>query len=122
MSKIKPSLSGQRLFKLLSNHYTDISHYHNWTKINAGAFGVIMNAKTQLIEPKEVAIKQMNFPKSIYERCALNDIFAEITSLEMFRLEDRVTRMYNYGVIDNTYVIVMKKYTCSLRDWRLGNV
>jgi serine/threonine protein kinase len=30
--------------------------------------------------------------------------------------------MYNYGVIDNMYVIVMKKYTCSVRDWRLGNV
>ena len=29
--------------------------------------------------------------------------------------------MYNYGVIDNTYFIIMKKYTCSLRDWRLGN-
>lgn len=45
----------------------------------------------------------------------------------MFRLEDRdtkmdtVTRMYNYGVVDNTYVIIMKKYHCSLRDWRLGN-
>lgn len=51
----------------------------------------------------------------------MNDIFTEITSLEMFRLEDRVTRMYNYGVHDNTYVIIMKKYACSLRDWRLGN-
>ena len=29
--------------------------------------------------------------------------------------------MYNYGVIDNSYVIVMKKYACSVRDWRLGN-
>lgn len=45
-----------------------------------------MSAKTHFSEPKEVAIKQMNFPKSIYERCVLNDIFAEITSLEMFRL------------------------------------
>ena len=30
--------------------------------------------------------------------------------------------MYNYGVIDNTYVIVMKKYECSLRDWCLERV
>ena len=81
VGKIKPALAGQRLFKLLSNHYTDISHYYDWNKLNSGAFGVIMSAKTHFSEPKEVAIKQMNFPKSIYERCVLNDIFAEITSL-----------------------------------------
>ena len=28
--------------------------------------------------------------------------------------------MYNYGVIGNAYVIVMKRYDCSLRDWILG--
>ena len=27
--------------------------------------------------------------------------------------------MYNYGVVNKTYVIVMKKYDCSLRDWVL---
>lgn len=27
--------------------------------------------------------------------------------------------MYNYGVVSNAYVIVMKKYDCSLRDWIL---
>jgi serine/threonine protein kinase len=61
----------------------------------------------------------MNFPKSIYERCVLHDIFTEITCLENFRLDDRITKMYNYGVVDNTYVIVMKKYNCSLREWVL---
>jgi serine/threonine protein kinase len=25
--------------------------------------------------------------------------------------------MYNYGVISHAYVIVMKKYDCSLKDW-----
>ena len=25
--------------------------------------------------------------------------------------------MYNYGVVGHAYVIVMKKYDCSLRDW-----
>lgn len=25
--------------------------------------------------------------------------------------------MYNYGVVGNNYVIVMKRYDCSLRDW-----
>lgn len=61
----------------------------------------------------------MNFPKSIYERCVLHDIFTEISCLENFRLDDRVTTMYNYGVVSNAYVIVMKRYDCSLRDWIL---
>lgn len=29
--------------------------------------------------------------------------------------------MYNYGVVSNGYIIVMKKYSCSLRDWVLKN-
>lgn len=29
--------------------------------------------------------------------------------------------MYNYGVVENSYIIVMKRYDCSLRDWILVN-
>lgn len=29
--------------------------------------------------------------------------------------------MYNYGVVSHAYVIVMKKYDCSLRDWIITN-
>jgi hypothetical protein len=49
VSKIKPSLCGQRLFKLLSNQFTNLNQYYEWTKINAGAFGVILSAKTNLV-------------------------------------------------------------------------
>jgi hypothetical protein len=63
----------------------------------------------------------MSFPKSIYERCVLHDIFTEISCLENFRLDERITTMYNYGVVSNAYMIVMKKYDCSLRDWILQN-
>lgn len=119
MAKIKPYLSGQRLLKLLTNSFTDVSNYKNWKKINSGAYGVIYSCETNISEPNEVAIKEMNFPKSIYERCVLHDIFTEITCLENFRLDDRITKMYNYGVVDNTYLIVMKKYSCSLREWVL---
>ena len=52
VSRIKPYLSGQRLYKLLSNHYTDLSSYHSESKINAGAYGVVMSAKTDFDEPK----------------------------------------------------------------------
>lgn len=29
--------------------------------------------------------------------------------------------MYNYGVVSHAYVIVMKKYDCSLKDWLNAN-
>ena len=117
---IRPYLSGHRLLKLLVTGLTDLSLLGNgseWSKISAGAFGVVMAAGVPAMG-SEVAVKQMNFPKSIYERCVLHDIFTEITCLEKFRLEGRVTRIYNFGIVDNTYVIIMRRYRCSLKDWR----
>jgi serine/threonine protein kinase len=61
----------------------------------------------------------MAVPRDIYSRCVLHDIFTEITCLENFRLEPYVTDLYDYGVTATDYVIVMKKYPFSLRDWRL---
>jgi hypothetical protein len=61
----------------------------------------------------------MDLPNSIYDRCVLHDIFTEITCLEEFRLEPCVTDLYDYGVHGTSYYIVMKKYDCSLRAWRL---
>jgi hypothetical protein len=66
VGKIKPYLCGQRLLKLLSTSFTDLNHYRNWQKINSGAYGVIYSCATNLEEPREVAIKEMNFPKSVY--------------------------------------------------------
>lgn len=49
----------------------------------------------------------------------LHDIFTEITCLEEFRLEPCVTDLFDYGVDQTSYYIVMKKYSGSLREWRL---
>ena len=49
----------------------------DWKKISKGAYGTVYSCTTDLYEPKEVAIKQMIFPKTIYERCVLHDIFTE---------------------------------------------
>ena len=60
----------------------------------------------------------MGLPNSIYDRCVLHDIFTEITCLEEFRLEPCVTDLYDYGVDESDYYIVMKKYSGSLLNWR----
>jgi hypothetical protein len=65
-----------------------------------------------------VALKETKFPNSIHDRCALRDIFTEITCLEYFRLDPTVTDIYDYGVTDSSYFIVMKRYPSSLKDWR----
>lgn len=118
VSRIKPYPAGQRLLKLLASPFTNMSLYSEWEKMSEGGYGTIFSCRTNLANPNEVAIKQMNLPESIYERCVLNDIFTEISCLENFRLDPKVTDIYDYGVTDNSYVIVMKRYRFSLRHWR----
>ena len=60
----------------------------------------------------------MELPNDVYDRCVLHDIFTEITCLEEFRLEKCVTDLYDYGVDNTSYYIVMKKYALSLGEWR----
>ncbi len=118
VARIRPPLSGQRLLKLLCKAFFDASMYSSWSKIATGAFGTVFECATNLADPSVVAIKQMTFPNSIYDRCVLHDIFSEIASLQEFRGESCATTLHDYGVDDNNYYIVMKKYTCSLREWR----
>ncbi len=119
VASIRPPLSGQRLLKLLCRAFFDIGMYSSWSKIATGAFGTVFECSTNLADPPVVAVKQLSFPKSIYDRCVLYDIFSEIASLQEFRAEQCATTLHDYGVDDNNYYIVMKKYACSLRDWRL---
>ena len=121
MSEISPPLAGQRLLKLMIPQLFDLSLYNNgkdWRKLAVGAYGTVYECKTNLVQPRSVAIKQMDLPADIYDRCVLHDIFTEITCLEEFRLEQCVTDLYDYGVDKQSYYIVMKKYACSLGEWR----
>ena len=113
---ITPPLAGLRLLKLLSGALFESSTYMGWKKIATGAYGTVYECETGLAEPEKVAIKKMAVPKSIYDRCVLHDIFTEIASLEEFRLEKCVTDLYDYGLDENDYYIVMKRYTLSLKE------
>ena len=113
-----PPLAGLRLLKLLCTSLFDIGQYNSgkeWKKIAEGAYAKVYESKTNLAEPTVVAIKQLLLPTSIYDRCVLHDIFTEITCLEELRLEPSVSDLYDYGVDSNSYYIVMKRYSCSLR-------
>ena len=69
-------------------------------------------------EPQTVAVKKMSLPQSIFDRCVLHDIFTEITCLEEFRSVKCVTDLYDYGVDESSYYIIMKRYSGSLKEWR----
>lgn len=105
MSEISPYPAGQRLLKLLVIIFSNMEIYSDAKKIATGAYGTVYQCSTNLAYPQTVALKQLSFPKSIYDRCVLHDIFTEITCLEYFRLESYVTDMYDYGVTDTDYVI-----------------
>jgi len=119
VSKLKPPLAGQRLLKLLCKRFFDITVYGGWKKIATGAFGTVFECTTNLSDPTVVAIKQLGFPSSIYNRCVLYDIFNEIASLQELRAEQCTTTLHDYGVDDGSYYLIMKRYACSLREWRL---
>ena len=118
MTEVHPFPAGQRLLKLLCISLSDMSIYTDKKKIGGGAYGTIFECNTNLADPRMVAIKETEFPRSIHNRCALHDIFTEITCLEQFRFDPCVTDLFDYGVTDSAYMIVMKKYPYSLTDWR----
>lgn len=117
---IVPPLAGQRLLKLLCGAFFDSTRYKGWAKIASGTYGTVYECKTGLASPETVAIKKMEVPKSIYDRCVLHDIFSEIACLEEFRLDDCVTDLYDYGMDEHAFYIVMKRYKTSLKEWRLN--
>ena len=77
----------------------------------------IRTCATKLEEPKEVVIKEITLSNDLY-KCRLTNIFSEITCLDNFRLEPKVTDLFDFGVTESSYVIIMKKYKASLRNWR----
>ena len=77
----------RRLIRLLCPKLFDISLYpkKTWKKLAEGAYGKVYQCETKIKEPKFVAIKQMDLPNDVSERCVLHDIFNEITCLEELR-------------------------------------
>jgi serine/threonine protein kinase len=63
----------------------------------------------------------MNFPKSIEKRCVIYDVFNEVhaCTLDTLKSQPAIVDIYDYGVDSNGYHIVMKRYSYSLKEWRL---
>lgn len=66
-------------------------------RIAIGAYGTVYRCVVEN-EKLEVAVKLMELPKSMYDRCVLHDIFTEILIMDTFRRDQRICRLYDYGV------------------------
>lgn len=122
LSDIKPYPAGQRLLKLLCKELNDLSIYSNLEKIGVGQYGMIYSCNTGMSYPEKAAIKKIPFNDDIFGRSVLYDIFSEISCLEYFRLQKSVVTLYDFGIVDSDYFIIMKKYPMSARKWRLMQV
>ncbi|KAL6064721.1 NEK protein kinase [Balamuthia mandrillaris] len=105
-----------RLLKLLCKQLYDTSIFKNMQRIGLGTYGSVYRAYLES-EKMEVAVKLMQVPKSIHDRCVLHDIFTEILVMDMYKKDERVVHLFDYGVDDEHYWIVMRLYKDSLKGW-----
>lgn len=57
-------------------------------------------------------------PRGPYEPCTFFDVYSEVQILECFQGDSRICQIIDYGVDRDTFVLVLKRYKCSLRAWR----
>lgn len=121
-SEVKKLGRGAMIFlKLICKKLFQSSLYQNKIKrIGVGAYGTVYKCKLPFEHAgiSTVAAKMMEVPKSIHSRCVLHDIFSEILIMDQFKGDPRICRMYDFGVDDEFYYIIMKEYKCSLKNWR----
>lgn len=118
-------LGAFRLLKLLCETAMHRWLYTNWTRIAGGMFGTVYRCAVQVGEPNLVAVKQIPKQTSIQDRCVFTDVFSEIICLDVIRFEEHVCQLFDYGVDETGYWIVMKYYPTTLKKWRealLGSV
>lgn len=114
-TKKRGSASAFRMLKLLSTRLFQPSLYKDLVQIGDGSYGVVYSCK---LLGEAVAVKQMPLSKSFGDRCVLHDIFAEILVLDKWKNDHRICTLLDYGLDEESYWVVMKKYRTSLGDWR----
>jgi protein-tyrosine phosphatase len=108
-----------RLLKLLCTRLFRKDLYNDLHRLAIGAYGTVYRCRLKPdCQTMSVAIKLMEVPKSIHDRCVIHDIFDEILILDRFKDDSRISHAYDFGTDDEYYWITMRKYKCSLKYWR----
>eukprot|EP00928_Gymnodinium_smaydae_P037382 TRINITY_DN2595_c0_g1_i1.p1 TRINITY_DN2595_c0_g1~~TRINITY_DN2595_c0_g1_i1.p1 ORF type:complete len:3301 (-),score=452.63 TRINITY_DN2595_c0_g1_i1:143-9151(-) len=111
-------LGGLRLLKLLCRTMMHRWMYTGWNRVAGGQFGTVYTCSVPLGERLTVAVKQIPKQMNIQDRCVFFDVFSEVSCLDAARFENSVCQLYDYGVDENSYWIVMKFYATTLKKWR----
>jgi len=112
-----PSLgkSSALILKLFLKRLFQPSLLTQFSPLGTGAYGKIYACK---LLGEDVAVKQMNVPPSIHDRCVPHDIFTEILILDKWKNDERICKLIDFGTDNNSFWIVMKRYKTSLKSWR----
>ncbi|KAG2493918.1 hypothetical protein HYH03_007854 [Edaphochlamys debaryana] len=70
------------------------------------------------VQSVQVVIKTIQLPSSAFDGCVLPDVYGEVAIMERFRGCEGICQLLDYGMHDDAYWIVMRRYRCSLAEWR----
>jgi len=82
-----------RLLRLLCKRLFDPEDYVLGDRIGGGSFGQVFKA-TSAYTRQPLAIKLTKVPQRVWDRCVLVDLFTEISAMEMFANDPRVSKLY----------------------------
>lgn len=118
---------GLCLLRLICADMFDTSRYTDRTRLASGANATVYRCNlvskpahgSPTLEPQVVALKVIDRSSSANHFCPLPDVFSEIRVLMRLRGCEGACQLIDYGVGSDSYYIVLKCYTTSLRKWRL---
>eukprot|EP01138_Halocafeteria_seosinensis_P003402 gb/GECG01003478.1/.p1 GENE.gb/GECG01003478.1/~~gb/GECG01003478.1/.p1 ORF type:complete len:2610 (+),score=283.35 gb/GECG01003478.1/:1-7830(+) len=117
-----------RLLRLLSGSLFNPEKYEVKEYISSGAYGRVCKAEFQEGSPEfPLAVKQLKLPVGPNDKCLLADLVTEVAISEnltiQYSREDSlvpppVVRLFDYGVTDESYWLVMEECKTTLSSWR----
>lgn len=110
--RVDGQASAFQLLKLVTRMLFRPDAYRVRDRVGQGAYGVVHEAE-QAHVPGLLAVKL-----SPVTRTVLVDMMSEIAILRAFHDDGTVCTMYDFGVDHENYWLVMRRYRCSLKQWR----
>ena len=110
-----------RLLRLLSTSLFDATVYRELEHVARGGFGIVYRCVSPIPthDKDYIAVKIVDRPTRPDRRCALFDIFAEVSILENLRGSICTAELFSYGVTQDSYFVVMEYAAQNLTEWRL---
>lgn len=112
------------LNKLLSVRAGDDYRFGEGSRIGTGAYAGVFAVKVHDGEegrkgmPEEVAVKRIDLPQTMYDRCVWRDVHEEVRVLDALQSSGRVCKLFDFGIDRSAIFLVMARYECSLCEWR----